>query len=910
MDKPEAILGSHMRRVLCLLLILGLCAGSASWVSAVTNNGPSSWVNPAEMALKRVGSIPEAQQAPIAFDNLDCQLVTYRLVNSSEMRSGCFTSTAFGMMDSNSDAVIFNGTDEGIPLMPKGNGTTLVPWPNASTIIVLNHLVTGDSYISLYSSPLSVMQDERNALLQLTAKKFVKVPDIQLKDSAGQRLVINAGTIAISDGGSWLVAETLTGSFVRVNLATLDTKLFASSYPSGGLPSRVAVSDDGRYVAIQNRNYEHFKVHDLSSCVGNTCSSYNYHRFVGTQVQIKSAKHLRFINKDQLSIEVIAQDSAQSGVYHLAPRGNITSMTDYIGLGDSYTSGEGAFNYQSGTDTEDNMCHQSVHAYPALLTRNLFTSAGGHSIACSGARINDLGNGSDSYGGQTRNGLPLSTLKTDRPSFLESIETSFLPGYVAQQRFVKRWQPEIITVSIGGNDIGFGDILEQCVIPKVSRHHSDSTCFNTFEDRVEVKNLVDRTVSRWTALFKQLKAASPATQIYTIGYPDVIDDTGNCAINVKLGKSELVFAKELVAYINERVEKSANDAGVAYIDISRALVGHRLCETKSHNVAVNGLTAGRDSFVFGRESYHPNALGHQLIAQEILRKTNNLTLLTAGEAAQSDSKLLNAPRSNRAITNRQPAVFTDRLHYAATSAAIRLGDNWLRPNTTYQVRLDGPSGRVVGSVASDAQGNVASNITIPADTTPGSHTIDIVGDGQTDKEIDVTQPIYIPESPDDIDGDDIPNSNDSCFGVVNSGYDVDRDDIDDVCDPLIDDAPPSNSESTDEHTQNSSQKAYPLQNNPHVIASFNVNNERGLVGITSSKIYHAQGVDMNNRAFDDRVSKVNNTNLREQELVHKVNPWILWWVYLLVVPFALWSMLNMIFLIKRLFSKFYQYRYS
>lgn len=893
---------------LSMLVILS----AASWVSAesVPQNEPN-WTNPAAKTLKKVSSTTGSQRSFNLLNNMDCQLITYRLVSSAEMRTGCFAPTAFGYMDISGGIVIFNGTDEGIPVTPKANGTVLVPWPNAGTLIALTSVTTGGSYLSLYSSPLSVMENQRTGFL-LTSKKMSEPPDIQLKDASGQRLIINAQTLAISDGGSWLVAETYSGSFVRINLATLDTKQFAPAYQTGGLASRVAVSEDGRHVAILNKNYNHLKVYDLSNCTSNTCVSHNYYSLLSDQLgSITTAQHLRFVNRDLLSVEIGISSSEKSGTYQLAPKESIDSMTDYIGMGDSYTSGEGAFNYRDGTDTKDNRCHLSIHSYPMLLTKDLFTNMGGHSVACSGAKINDIGNSSSSYRGQMRNSLSLSELLNANSALLESVETNYLPGYVAQHRFIKRWQPKIATVSIGGNDIGFGSILQQCVMPKVSRHHSDSVCFNTYEDRVEVKNLIDRTIPRWTALFKQLKITSPLTQYYAIGYPDVIDDTGNCAINVNLNKSELEFAKELVVYLNQGIEKAANSANITYVDITHALLGHRLCETKSHNVAVNGLTAGKDTFAFGHESYHPNALGHQLIEQEILRKTNNLT---SGdfEPTQPNSKLLDAPKSGRSITTKTYAEFTSTVHPSGSNSMdIRLYGNLLKPNSNYSALI---AGQNIGSLNTDGEGNIQSSINVPS-LPSGPHNIDIIGDGQNDEPISITQPIYVPDSANDFDGDGIVDDLDSCLTIVNSGQDADLDGIDDICDPLIEEShvapdtqPPQGPLDPDpspkeiEVTLPTPKGVSLEQNSQQPIVTLSLNSGRGLGISKSAEIYHGLGVRVNNDSpVGNSVNSVTSVGKRLQHIRHR-NPWVIWWVYIIFAPLLLWLVISRALWAKQRFS--------
>ena len=53
---------------------------------------------------------------------------------------------------------------------------------------------------------------------------------------------------------------------------------------------------------------------------------------------------------------------------HVFPvRSGGAPLTNYVALGDSYQSGEGAGDYLAGTDTDANKCHRSVHAYPQRL---------------------------------------------------------------------------------------------------------------------------------------------------------------------------------------------------------------------------------------------------------------------------------------------------------------------------------------------------------------------------------------------------------------------------------------------------------------------------------------------------------------------------------------------------------------
>lgn len=787
---------------LAALLVGWVAVGTA--VGAVGEQAPPTWTEPAAMTLRRFSAIDTVRHEPTLLSNLDCDLLTYRSSGSGTMQTGCFTQTAFGLLDSDNGAVIFNGSDEGLPLLPYSAHQVLAPWPKALDLLTLDAAPTGGSYVNLYKNPLVSLSDQRDARLIVTAKQLTRPPDLTLRDSNGQPLVINSQTLAFSYNGSWLAAESLNGSFIRVNLATLDVTAFAPAFGSQGSPallkSQVAVSGDGRYAAIANDAASSFKVYDLDNCSmagtsGSICRSYDYWPFIGRQISnFRGARHLRFLNDGLISFEVRSGDPTTLGTYALAPTDKLGSLIDYLGLGDSYTSGEGAYDYLAGTDTPDNMCHLSTNSYPLLLAGDLFGRQSGHSIACSGATIKDVGDTSNGYRGQVRGIEPLGQLQ-QQAVLLASVMAGFRPGYVAQQTFVRQYQPAIMTVSVGGDDVGFGDMVRQCVIPHVSRDTNANTCYGTYEDRLEIIKLVDRTVLRWTALDKQLMAEAPGSRLYVVGYPDIVTDQGNCASNVHLNKNELEFAEEMIDYLNGGIERAATQAGAIYVDISRALVGHRLCETAGYDVAVNGLTAGKDAAVLGlailgKESYHPNALGQALIEQAILRQTGNLTAggSRTGMSSPNPAAMLNAPRTGRPVNNLviDPGL-TAGIAYAGRNLTISANGprDGLKPSTVYAIRLDGSGGPSIGSGSSDAAGNLSVTISLPPTISGGDHTLDITGETQTGEVLDVRQPVYVPVKEDDTDGDGVANILDSCPYTVNGGRDEDSDGIDDACDGFI-----------------------------------------------------------------------------------------------------------------------------
>jgi hypothetical protein len=266
-----------------------------------------------------------------------------------------------------------------------------------------------------------------------------------------------------------------------------------------------------------------------------------------------------------------------------------------------------------------------------------------------------------------------------------------------------------------------------------------------------------------------------------------------------MNNDELIFAQQAINYLDTVIQIAAAKAGVVYVDTQNALDGHRLCEASPGSVAMNGITAGKDApnssaGPFGNESYHPNALGHELLENAILAATHNLTdpmpiaVLSAMPPPEAGLDILNVPPSGRAvnITEYDSNLSGDVLFKQALNAVTILGpDHALAPATSLQAVLHSDV-VPLGSFTADADGDILVQIIIPDSVAPGYHTLHLYGTDINDQPIDIYKVVYIADSPDDMDGDNISDNVEPCVGVPPSGHDYDLDGIDDSCDGTID----------------------------------------------------------------------------------------------------------------------------
>ncbi|MFI5782042.1 SGNH/GDSL hydrolase family protein [Nocardia sp. NPDC051570] len=222
--------------------------------------------------------------------------------------------------------------------------------------------------------------------------------------------------------------------------------------------------------------------------------------------------------------------------------------TDYVALGDSYSSGTGTGDYQP--DSGD--CRRSDSAYPSLWANS--HAVGSFSFtACNGATTQDVRN--DQLG-------PLS----DRTG--------------------------LVTVSAGGNDAGFSRILRSCVFPA-----SDADCDAAVDTGISyVNNTLPGNLDR---LYQDIKAKAPKASIVVVGYPRLFE-RDVCPFSFSLHKRDSLnhAADELDRVVAAR----ARAAGSTFADPRPAFTGHGIC---GQDPWINQLNPADPV-----ESYHPTVDGH------------------------------------------------------------------------------------------------------------------------------------------------------------------------------------------------------------------------------------------------------------------------------------------------------------
>jgi lysophospholipase L1-like esterase len=225
-----------------------------------------------------------------------------------------------------------------------------------------------------------------------------------------------------------------------------------------------------------------------------------------------------------------------------APADAITG--GYVALGDSYSSGV-------GSGSESGSCLQSSTAYPGLWNAAHHPSSY-KMAACSGAKTTDV------------NANQLSALSSSTG---------------------------LVSITIGGNDVGFSNIMTACVL------YGESDCVAAVNKAEAYANA--NLANLLNVTYNGIRSHAPNARVVVLSYP-VFYQLG---VWYCVGLSETSRAKidEGINLVDGITKTAATGHGFTFADVRSVFVNHQLCSSDKwlHSLNYTDLT----------ESYHPTATG-------------------------------------------------------------------------------------------------------------------------------------------------------------------------------------------------------------------------------------------------------------------------------------------------------------
>ncbi|MBX9398609.1 SGNH/GDSL hydrolase family protein [Streptomyces sp. TRM72054] len=222
------------------------------------------------------------------------------------------------------------------------------------------------------------------------------------------------------------------------------------------------------------------------------------------------------------------------------------AATGYVALGDSYSSGVGAGSYISSSGD----CKRSTRAYPYLWAAANSPSSFNFT-ACSGARTDEV---------------------------------------VASQLAPLNASTGLVSITVGGNDAGFADVMTTCVL------QSDSACISRINT---ARAYVDTTLpGKLDNVYTAIRSKAPSAHVVVLGYPRFYKLGQSC---LGLSETKRKAINDASDHLNTAIEKRARNHGFTFGDVRTTFTGHEICSGASWLHSVNWFNIG--------ESYHPTANG-------------------------------------------------------------------------------------------------------------------------------------------------------------------------------------------------------------------------------------------------------------------------------------------------------------
>lgn len=255
----------------------------------------------------------------------------------------------------------------------------------------------------------------------------------------------------------------------------------------------------------------------------------------------------------------------------------------YVALGDSFTSGP-----LIPTQVDLN-CVRSNRNYPSLTAAAIHSSSF-VDVSCGGATTGDILNP-----GTGELGLRV-------PAQLDAVTAA----------------TALVTVGIGGNDIGFTGIISSCAQDSLS-NPLGSPCRDRYtgSGTDELRARIAATAPKVASVLQRIHAAAPGALVLVVGYTALLPDTGfGCWPTVPIAFGDVPYLRGVEKSLNGMLSATAAANGATYVDTYTPSIGHDACKSSSVRWA-EGLVPANPAAPF-----HPNAAGERAMATAVTARLN------------------------------------------------------------------------------------------------------------------------------------------------------------------------------------------------------------------------------------------------------------------------------------------------
>ena len=257
------------------------------------------------------------------------------------------------------------------------------------------------------------------------------------------------------------------------------------------------------------------------------------------------------------------------------------SAANWAGLGDSYAAGPLIPNQQLNPLGCLRSDHNFAHLAAAALGRSLADAS------CSGAKTDDMTAPQDVTPGP--NPPQFNALTTDT---------------------------QIVTLQIGGNDIGFTSILQNCATANPFAHPCRDRYVVNGHDTLADK--IAATAPKVAAVLQGIHTRSPQARVFVVNYAAILPETGSgCWPQVPIAFSDVSYLRGVEKNLNAMLAQQAADNGARIVDDYTASIGRDACKSPTTRWVEPLVPANLAA------PFHPNARGEAGIAAVVVRAVSS-----------------------------------------------------------------------------------------------------------------------------------------------------------------------------------------------------------------------------------------------------------------------------------------------
>lgn len=244
------------------------------------------------------------------------------------------------------------------------------------------------------------------------------------------------------------------------------------------------------------------------------------------------------------------------------------AAADYVALGDSYAAGP-----LIPVQLQPFGCLKSSNNYAHLAAPKLGQPAF-RDVSCSGAETEDMT-------------APQGVTPGPNPPQFDALDAN----------------TQVVTFNIGGNDIGFSSIAQDCLSPSPF----GTVCKGRYvhDGRDEISERIAATAPKVAAVIQGIRTRAPQARIFAVNYAAIFPERGvlGCWPQLPVAAGDIAYLREKQRELNGMVAAQATANGAGLIDWYTASIGHDACKPPAIRWVEPLVPANAAAPV------HPNLLG-------------------------------------------------------------------------------------------------------------------------------------------------------------------------------------------------------------------------------------------------------------------------------------------------------------